>query len=155
MANPSKAKGSRAERTLEAYARLRTGDERIARLTLHGRKDVGDVGIVYANGRSGVVEVKHYKENATDSQVAEWMGETEAEKDNLGVEWSFLVYHRPGKGMDMRGGMVPVSFDDNWCAMTIRSLLMVSGIQARTYRPEVLDKVVRMTVGQAFDLFCD
>ena len=154
MANPSKAKGSRAERTLEAYARIRTGDERIARLTLHGSEDVGDVGIVYAHGRKGVVEVKNYKGDATETQVAKWMAEAERERANADMDWAFLVYHRNGKSMTMRDGKVPPTFEDSWCAMTVRTLLMVGDLHPRTYRPDVLDKVVRMTVGQAFDLFC-
>ena len=150
-----KDKGTKAETTVKHYARLRTGDEGIDRLALHGRNDVGDVGYLHANGFRGIVEVKHYKDDATELQVHDWFGQAETERANARVDFVLLVYHRNGKSMEMRGGKVPPTFKDNWCAMSVRTLHMLMGIRAMTYEPESLDAMVRMTVEEAFDLFCD
>ena len=68
MSNLSKQKGTRFETAVTEYLRWALQDERIQRLTLHGSKDIGDIGNVYFHGAPVVLECKatrapHYAKN--------------------------------------------------------------------------------------------
>ena len=66
VSNPSKDKGTRFETAVVDYLRWALGDDRVHRLTLHGSKDVGDIGGIYHRGARVTVECKatrapHYR----------------------------------------------------------------------------------------------
>lgn len=99
MSNPSKAKGTRFESAVCDYLRWALDDPRIQRLTLHGAKDVGDIGNVFFYGAPVVIECKATK---TPNWSRHW-AETETEMGNLDTEYGWVIRKRPRLGIDARG----------------------------------------------------
>ncbi|RYQ18972.1 hypothetical protein [Bifidobacterium pseudolongum] len=98
MSNPSKQKGTRFETAVADYLRWALGDERIQRLTLHGNKDVGDIGGIYHCGARVTVECKatrapHYRRHWAECLVEMVNGDA-----NLGI----VIWKRPGIGITHR-----------------------------------------------------
>lgn len=89
--------GTKAETAVVRIAQA-SGFPYACRRTLKGSADEGDVQLD-SRGRV-IVEVKAGKaaEQASDSQVAKWLEETERERVNAGAERAFLVLKRAGKG---------------------------------------------------------
>lgn len=98
MSNPSKAKGTRFESAVCDYLRWALDDERIQRLTLHGAKDVGDIGNVYFRGAPVVLECKATR---TYNWRKHW-NECEVEMGNRDTELGWVIQKRPGLGADTR-----------------------------------------------------
>lgn len=98
MANPSKKRGTAWETAVCGYLRWALGDDRIQRLTLHGSKDVGDIGNVHLRGRRVVIECKATRRAAYS---AHW-GETTVEMGNANADLGAVVWKRPGHGVDPR-----------------------------------------------------
>ena len=95
MGNPSKQKGTRFETAVTDYLRWALQDERIQRLTLHGSKDIGDIGNVYFHGAPVVLECK-----ATRApHYAKHWGECETEMGNHDSEYGWVIWKRPGIGL--------------------------------------------------------
>lgn len=97
MANKAKAKGTRFESALVKYLREGLEDERPERLALHGSKDMGDIGHVYAHGFRGIIETKSHK-SVTPGDIAEWREQTLDERGNSDSDFALLVvdqYNRP------------------------------------------------------------
>ncbi|KFI57454.1 hypothetical protein [Bifidobacterium choerinum] len=98
MSNPSKAKGTRFESAVCDYLRWALDDERIQRLTLHGAKDVGDIGNIYFHGAPVVIECKATR---TPNWRKHW-AECEVEMGNRDTEFGWIIRKRPGLGVDTR-----------------------------------------------------
>ena len=97
MANKSKAVGTRFESAVVKYLRDGLEDERPERLALHGSKDMGDIGHIFAHGYRGIAECKSHKK-VTPGDVAEWRQQTLDERGNSDSDFALLVvnqYNRP------------------------------------------------------------
>lgn len=101
MSNPSKAKGTRFETAVCDYLRWALDDERIQRLTLHGTKDIGDIGNIFFHGAPVVIECKATK---TPGWSKHWQ-ECETEMGNRDTEYGWVIRKRPRLGIDTRGKM--------------------------------------------------
>ena len=156
MANPSKVKGSRLETAFSAWWSANVGP--CHRVTLHGKDDMGDVGGITVRGLEGVVECKNVKfrqkkkENRrpTDGQLSKWFDETERERANSCSDFALLVIHRPGCSDRATKGVVPESFKDNWCWMTVRTYQLLSGSEPSGLQDK---EWLQLTVGEAADLY--
>lgn len=155
MANPSKGKGTRLESAFAAWWSQNVGP--CHRLTLNGSSDRGDVGGIEVRGLEGVVECKNYKftqkraENRrpTTGQLERWFGETERERRNSCADFALLVVHRPGCADRATKGVVPESFVDNWCWVTMRTYQLLSESEPSG----LMDKEwLQLTVGEVADL---
>lgn len=82
--------GTRFESQVVRYLREALEDERPERLALHGSKDRGDIGHIYAHGYEGIAECKAYS-RVTPSLVARWRGETLDERENASAGFGLLV----------------------------------------------------------------
>lgn len=98
MSNPSKAKGTRFETAVCDFLQWALDDTRIQRLTLHGNKDVGDIGNVFFFGAPVVIECKATK---TPNWRKHW-AECETEMGNMDTEYGWVVRKRPRLGIDER-----------------------------------------------------
>ena len=79
MTNPSKARGTRLERTVAVYLAAALNDDRIERRALNGTKDRGDIaGVRTPTGDRVVIEVK----NTARMSIGVWINEVEVEKGN-------------------------------------------------------------------------
>ena len=107
--NRSKAKGTQHESQLVKWLR-ENGFPDARRETLHGSKDVGDIGGVSWRGIPIVIEVK----NCRDKRHAQWLKEAEAERVNAGAPIAFVVTHTKGVGEK--------NFGKNECLIDLRSL---------------------------------
>ena len=96
MSNPSKAKGTRFETAVCDYLRWALDDERIQRLTLHGNRDIGDIGNVYFHGQPVVLECKATR---TPNWRKHW-AECEIEMGNRDTELGWVIRKQPGLGID-------------------------------------------------------
>ncbi len=125
MANPSKKRGTAWETAVCGYLRWALGDDRIQRLTLHGSKDVGDIGNVHLRGRRVVIECKATRRAAYS---AHW-GETTVEMGNANADLGAVVWKRPGHGVDtlekMRAHLAYMG-EDVW-----KRMLELSGVDPR------------------------
>lgn len=153
MANPSKARGTRFETAFSTWWSQNVGP--CHRLTLSGSGDKGDVGGIDVRGLEGTVECKNYKftqkkrENRrpTAGQLSKWFAETEAERRNSCADFALLVIHKPGCADRATNGVVPESFSDNWCWVTVRTLALLGGEREAT-----VDGWVQLTVGEVAEL---
>lgn len=153
MSNPSKVKGSRLETAFSIWWSDNVSP--CHRLTLHGSDDMGDVGGINVRGLDGIVECKNYKftqkkkENRrpTEGQLSKWFKETERERANSCADFAFLVVHRPGCADRANKQVVPESFKDNWCWMTVRTFRLLGGDERAS-----VDGWVQLTVGEAAKL---
>lgn len=93
MANKSKAVGTRFESAVVKYLREGLEDERPERLALHGSKDMGDIGHVYAHGFEGVIEAKSHKK-VTPGLIDEWRRQTLDERENSDSDFALLVVNK-------------------------------------------------------------
>lgn len=98
MSNPSKDKGTRFETAVADYLRWALDDERIQRLTLHGNKDVGDIGGIYYMGERVTVECKATRAPHYRQYWAECLVEMANADTNLGI----VIWKRPGVGIKLR-----------------------------------------------------
>lgn len=153
MANRSKQKGTSAESAFVAYAVMRTCDDGIHRVTLHGSKDLGDVAGIRSHGSEGIAEVKNHKENPSESLLNKWKYEAMAEKDNACADWVMLVVHE--KGCNMTDHESP-TYWRNRVYMTLGDLMCMSfgerTVPMTTYSDMVYGTWVQITVGDAFDI---
>lgn len=97
MANRSKERGTRYESAVVRYLREGLEDERPERLALHGSKDIGDIGHIFAHGYQGIAECKSHR-RVTPGDVAEWRRQTLDERENGDSDFALLVvnqYNRP------------------------------------------------------------
>lgn len=101
MSNPSKDKGTRFETAVADYLRWALGDARIQRLTLHGNKDIGDIGNVFFHGQPVVVECKATKNPGWSKH---WR-ECEIEMGNRDTEYGWVIRKRTRIGIDTRDKM--------------------------------------------------
>jgi hypothetical protein len=83
----SKAKGTRAETAVREFFRARGIDAH--RTAPAGSRDEGDIRIP-----DGIVEIKDCRRH----ELAAWVDETEAERENAGVRDAVLVVKRRGRG---------------------------------------------------------
>ncbi len=148
-------KATRFESAVAAYARMRTGDDEIDRLALHGGKDYGDVGNIRrpVGGRTarGIAECKNYRPRNKSGMppaglLNTWQDETTREMRHARADFAMLVVHRKGKSdRDAKAA----SFGLNWVWATVASLYVMSG---RTDEPESPDGWVCMMLSDVFDL---
>lgn len=91
MANPSKAKGTRAETKVARY--LNANGLECERRALAGSDDEGDLRLVLRDGSEVTVEVKAGKQttNYSRSQLREWMRQTTAESLNRGCPGILVI----------------------------------------------------------------
>lgn len=118
-----KEKGTRYETAVVRHLRDALGDPRPERMALAGRRDVGDVGHVFAHGREGVLECKCH-ERVTPALVGAWRDQTLAERGNAGADWAALVVSVHGRGVgrseahvtlrDLARVAEPLMVDDGW-----------------------------------------
>jgi hypothetical protein len=96
LTNRSKQKGTSEESRAVRYFRRVFNDieHTIDRLTLHGNKDVGDIGGIYINGEKCVVEVKNCKR----MELSKWVKEAQIEAGNADAPNYIVVHHRAGIG---------------------------------------------------------
>lgn len=93
MANKSKAVGTRFESAVVKYLREGLEDERPERLALHGSKDMGDIGHIFAHGYKGIAECKSHKK-VTPGDVAEWRQQTLDERGNSDSDFALLIVNK-------------------------------------------------------------
>lgn len=98
MANKAKSSGTRFESALVKYLRESLEDERPERLALHGSKDFGDIGHVYAHGFEGVIEAKSHKK-VTPGLIEEWRRQTLDERENSDSDFALLVVNKYNSAM--------------------------------------------------------
>lgn len=98
MTNKSKAKGTAFETQCARWLTERLGYP-VERRALHGNRDVGDLAwLVGGGGARGIVECKAVKA-VTTANVGEWRRQTEAERDNAGALFAWLVIKTANVGM--------------------------------------------------------
>ena len=94
MTNPSKARGTRLERTVAVYLAAALNDDRIERRALNGTKDRGYIaGVRTPTGDRVVIEVK----NTARMSIGVWINEVEVEKGNDDARVGVCVHKRYGK----------------------------------------------------------
>jgi len=93
MANPSKQKGTKAETAVVRY--LEFHGYRAKRNALHGNADEGDI-MADIGGLDVCIEVKNRKR----IELAKWMGEMVAERNNARADEGFLVIKPDGVGLE-------------------------------------------------------
>jgi hypothetical protein len=97
--NKPKAKGTAAETALLRWLRA-NGFPWAERLALAGAADCGDISLL--PGRAVVLEVKAHATAGRgipqDGQLAEWMAQAAAERDNAGADLCPLILRRSGQG---------------------------------------------------------
>lgn len=86
VANPSKAKGTKAEGEVLRWLVGVTGYP-LHRNVLHGAVDIGDIGGM----PDAMIECK-----AGAPKMAQWLRELDRQTTNLGTRWGFLVWRTPG-----------------------------------------------------------
>lgn len=118
----AKAAGARMETAVQDYLRWALQDERIQRMRLHGSKDVGDIGNVYAHGELVTLEVK----NTSKLGIAGYLSEAETEAGNNDSPYPIVVQKRRGVGIDSMAGI-----GKQYVFMTLSTLarLLNSGIE--------------------------
>lgn len=109
-----KQKGTRFESALVDWLRA-NGFPEARRDTLHGAKDVGDIGGVTWGGWPVVIEAKDCK---TQRHV-EWLAEAEAERKNANAVISIVVSHKKGCGEQR--------FGENDCLIDLKHLATLLG----------------------------
>ena len=85
-----RAKGTRFESAVVKYLREGLEDDRPERLALHGSKDFGDIGHIFAHGFEGVAECKSHKRVAP-GDIAEWRQQTLDERENSDSDFALLI----------------------------------------------------------------
>ena len=85
-----KIKGTRYESAVVKYLIEGLEDERPERLALHGSKDFGDIGHIFAHGFEGVAECKSHKRVAP-GDIAEWRQQTLDERENSDSDFALLI----------------------------------------------------------------
>lgn len=117
----SKQRGTAFESAVTAHIAeyLEAEPGTIHRETLHGKRDVGDIGGLKAHGQRVVVECKNYSGR---DRMSEWLKEADNERGNADALAGVVVSKRKGIG-DTRTGEQLVS-------MTLDTLLaLVTGIR--------------------------
>ena len=98
MTNRSKSTGTRFETQCARWLTERLGYP-VERRALHGNRDVGDLAwLVGAGGARGIVECKAVKA-VTAANVGEWRRQTEAERENAGADFAWLVVKTANVGL--------------------------------------------------------
>lgn len=94
MANPSKAKGTRAETNVVLY--LNSHGLRAERRPLAGSADQGDLRVIMPDGTEVTAEVKagRQTQNYPRSKVEDWRGQALVEGENSGCAMTMLVIVR-------------------------------------------------------------
>lgn len=92
MANPNKAKGTRAETSVVNFLNEEDGVH-AQRRALSGSNDCGDVEVVVDNGLHFALEVKTGKQTANPSrtQLEEWLRQAKVESENSGLPCHLVV----------------------------------------------------------------
>lgn len=92
MANPNKAKGTRAETAVVRFLNEYDGVH-AQRRALSGSNDCGDVEVTTARGLHVVLEVKTGKQTANPSrtQLEEWLRQARVESENSGLPCYLVV----------------------------------------------------------------
>lgn len=91
-------KGTRYESAVVKYLREGLDDERPERLALHGSKDMGDIGHIFAHGYRGIAECKSHK-RVTPGDIAEWRQQTVDERWNSDSDFALLIVNQYNKPM--------------------------------------------------------
>lgn len=141
-------KGTRYESSVVKYLRDSLEDERPERLALHGSKDMGDIGHIFAHGYEGIAECKAHR-RVTPGDVAEWRQQTLDERENGDSDFALLIvnqYNRPmGQSLvhvtirdlariclGMRVATTPKLselYDDSWVVMDLdQAIYLMRGI---------------------------
>jgi hypothetical protein len=136
--NRSKTLGTYAETAVARTAQAR-GFPYADRYALHGRRDIGDVGLC----PGVIVEVKggERARACSDLDVQNWLDETARERDNANAAVAFLVVQRRGVG--------GANASRWWAYWRLGWISDLSYIQAFGYARHV---VVRTTLGDALDM---
>ena len=134
----SKAIGTAAETAVVRYL-IANGWPNAERRALRGVKDVGDI-----TGTPGLVwEVKggEAARNASDTQIANWLAETELERHNDGAAVGLLVVARERKNVR-----------DWWAIMWADHLTWLIGTAPVAQDHPACTTPVRMTLAHAVDI---
>lgn len=75
----------------------------IHRITLHGAKDIGDVGGIKSHGKPVVIECKNY---GNRDRLGEWLKEAEVERGNADALAGVVISKRRGYGIKQMGGQI-------------------------------------------------
>lgn len=146
MANRSKDVGTRFETAVCRYLREALGDERIERRAPHGSHDMGDLFGIRAHGWEGIAECKCHKV-VTDSLIAEWQRQTEAERGNADAGFALLVVRREGCNYEDHTAR---RFGLHRCFVQMRDLLRIAGVSAYEAAYEAaLDEWVELPLARA------
>lgn len=135
MTNRSKAKGTQFESQCARWLTERLGYP-VERRALHGNRDVGDLAWLIGKGDArGIVECKAVKA-ITAANVAEWRRQTEAERDNAGAAFAWLIIKTANVGaqrfertrVDVRLGDIAAmgcflgkTNDNHWMSMDLET----------------------------------
>lgn len=131
-------KGTRFETQVARYLREALEDQRPERLALHGSKDRGDVGHIFAHGYEGIAECKAH-ERVTPGLVSQWRDQTIDERDNADADFALLVVSVYGRNVALSEAHVTIRdlariclgmrvatttnlsalYDDSWVVMTL------------------------------------
>ena len=135
MTNKSKSKGTAFETQCARWLTERLGYH-VERRALHGNRDVGDLAWLIGKGDArGIVECKAVKA-VTTANVAEWRRQTEAERDNSGARFAWLVIKTANVGaqrfertrvdvqlrdLDAMGCLLGKAGDGHWVSMDLET----------------------------------
>lgn len=97
-----KQRGTAFETAVVRFFRRVFDDDRIDRMPLHGRRDIGDVSGIYRAGKRVVVECKSYSGR---DRMAQWLTEAELERGNADALAAVVVSKRRGIGISTKHGM--------------------------------------------------
>jgi len=104
-----KAKGSKFEQQAVDYMKRRLHDDRIERRLMGGVNDRGDIAGLWIRGDRVVVECK----NHARMELAAWVDEAEAERNNDDAGYKCVLHKRKGCGEKNFGGnYVTMELDD-------------------------------------------
>lgn len=112
------AKGTSFERMFADYVKVATGLP-VDRRVKHGSKDEGDIAGFTIGGFDCVVECK----NRRRMELAEWLDEAEAERENAEASFGIVAHKRRGCGEK--------SFGDTYVTMTLDTLLDIWRVAQR------------------------
>ena len=147
MANKSKAVGTRFESAVVKYLRDGLEDERPERLALHGSKDMGDIGHIFAHGYKGIAECKSHK-MVTPGDVAEWRQQTLDERGNSDSDFALLIVNQYNKPMGQ--SQVHVTIRDLACiclGMRVATTANLSALYDDTWVQMDLDTAIHLMKG--------
>lgn len=145
MSNPSKAKGTRGESAVARWFR-ENGFPHADRQPLRGNRDAGDIDLCPG---AVVVEVKSVKSGAKGApppgDLATWMAQAAAERDNAGAAYCPLIVKRAGT-TDVGRWFAYLPLLDVWALLTGAHVMGADPQWSARHEPAHMSDPVCMSV---------